>query len=213
MISVTSAAGPYCIEATEVTIGAYSAFLMSNPPLSLMDPSCAGKTSYAPSNNLDLARPTYPVTYVDWCDAFAYCASLDRHLCGRIGRGAALGAVEVTDATKSEWYNACSKSGTRAYPYGTNYAQVCIDSQTGTVGPVGAAPYCVGGFPGIRDMSGNVQEWEDNCVPMGGSGLLDRCKTRGGGYNDGANGVACNAMTSMRRRNQSDDATGFRCCR
>jgi hypothetical protein len=213
MISATSAAGPYCIDATEVTIGSYSAFLKSNPPLSLMDTSCAGKTSYAPSNNLDLARPTYPVTYVDWCDAFAYCASLGRHLCGRIGRGATLGSVEVTDATKSEWYNACSRSGARAYPYGTNYMQVCVDNQTAVVGPVGAAANCVGGFTGLRDMSGNVQEWEDNCVPAGGSALQDRCKTRGGGYNDGASAVACNATMALRRRNQSDDATGFRCCR
>jgi hypothetical protein len=214
MVSVTSAAGPYCIDALEVTIGAYSAFLMSNPPLSLMAPSCAGKTSYAPSNNLNLARPTYPVTYVDWCDAFAYCASVGRHLCGRIGRGVALSAAEVTDATKSEWHNACSRSGVRAYPYGNNYVQnICVDNQIGVVGPVGASPNCVGGFTGLRDMSGNVQEWEDNCVPGIGSGLQDRCTTRGGGYNDGATAVICNATKSLRRRSQSDDATGFRCCR
>jgi hypothetical protein len=213
MVRATSAGGPYCIDATEVTVGAYNEFLVSNPPLSLMGPSCAGKTSYAPVN-IDLSQPLYPVTWVDWCDAFAYCTRAGRHLCGRIGGGAVLSGVEATDAAKSEWHNACSKGGLQAYPYGATYSQVCDDNQTGVLVPVGAFPFCVGGFPGLHDMSGNVQEWEDNCSVVGtAASLKDTCKMRGGGYADGSSGVTCGAMTVTRKRSQADSATGFRCCR
>jgi hypothetical protein len=216
MVAVPTPTGSsYCVDATEATVDAYSAFLSSSPPLSLMPSSCATKTSYAPSVPLDLSRPSYPVANVDWCDAYAFCAQLGKHLCGRIGGGAPLAPIEQSDASKSAWHNACSNGGTRTYPYGSSYSQgTCIDKQgVNAVRPVGSAVGCVGGFPGLHDMSGNVQEWEDNCSTMAGQqpSLSDNCRVRGGGFNDTQLAVTC-ASGSTRKRNQGDSATGFRCC-
>jgi len=216
-IPTVSGGGAYCIDATEVTVGAYTDFLDANPALSLLPASCSGKTSYTPSVTPDSTKPTYPIAHVDWCDAYVFCAFEGKHLCGRIG-GGLLGANDPTDATKSEWQNACSMGGAQVYPYAGSYdAGACVDISVGAVGPVGALATCVGGFPGLHDMSGNLQEWEDNCILNGAPGsppsLQDRCRTRGGGYNDGATAVTCASMLSTRRRNQTDSATGFRCCR
>jgi hypothetical protein len=217
MVNVpTTTSGSYCVDAYEVTVGAYNSFLMSNPSMSLLPASCAGTTTFEPSIPLDLSKPTYPVTSIDWCGAFAYCAELGRHLCGRIGRSTSLGASDETDATKSEWYNACSHGGTLAYPYGNNYVQgACID-RGGNNSPraVGSAAACVGGFAGLHDMSGNAQEWEDNCVTPNGQqpSTQDLCRTRGGAFNDGSAAVACTSLSPTRKRSASDNATGFRCC-
>jgi hypothetical protein len=29
----------------------------------------------------------FPITNVDWCDAYAYCAGIGKRLCGKIGGG------------------------------------------------------------------------------------------------------------------------------
>src|SRR5262249_45730383 len=156
----------YCVDVLEVTIGRYNTFLMANPSTSLLSASCAGNTLFTPSAPLDLGKPNNPVTYVDWCDAYAFCAHLGRHLCGRIGCGAPLDSNEANDPGKSEWHNACSRGGTQAYPYGNGYVQgTCVDRNGGNVPrAVGSATACVGGYAGLHDMSGNVQEWEDNCL-------------------------------------------------
>jgi Sulfatase-modifying factor enzyme 1 len=217
MVNVpTTTGGSYCVDAQEVTIGRYNTFLMSNPSTSLLPASCAGNTLFTPSAPLDLAKPNNPVTSVDWCDAYAYCANLGRHLCGRIGGGAPLASNEVSDATKGEWYNACSRGGTQAYPYGNNYVPgSCVDRNGGNVPrAVGAATACVGGYAGLHDMSGNVMEWEDNCVTMPGQqpSTQDTCKARGGAYSDNFNATACTSMSASKKRSASDPQTGFRCC-
>jgi formylglycine-generating enzyme required for sulfatase activity len=206
MVPTTSGTSFYCIDATEVTIGAYAAFLQSNPSLSLLPPSCTGKSSFVPGSPLDMSRSTYPVGQVDWCDAYGYCANLGRHICGRIGGGATLGASESPDATKSEWYNACSKGGTRTFCYGSTFNPIaCVDNQPA---PVGSAALCVGGFAGIHDMNLNIAEWEDNC--QGTAGLTDQCTTRGGSFSSN-NQVTC-AMADRQRRNVRSSSIGFRCC-
>jgi hypothetical protein len=210
-VPTTTGGASYCVDAKEVTVAAYNDFLLASPSVSLLPPSCSPKTSFAPSVALDLAHPSYPVNNVDWCDAYAYCKSVGRRLCGRIGGGAPIGSSDFADATKSEWHNACSKGGKQAYPYGTSYVpQKCIDSQVLTLHNVGTTSGCVGGYPGLSDMSGNVQEWEDNCST--GSGLDDDCKTRGGSYKDGQTGLTCATTSSNRKRAGSDSSTGFRCC-
>ncbi len=217
MVNVpTTGGGSYCVDANEVTIGGYNTFLQSNPSTSLLPAACAGNTLFAPSSPLDLSKPTYPVTSVDWCDAYAYCAHLGRHLCGRIGRGAPLGSNEVNDATKSEWHNACSRGGTQVYPYGNNYSQgTCVDKNgSNALRAVGSATACVGGYAGLHDMSGNVEEWEDNCITMAGQqpSTQDQCRPRGGAYNDSQTGTSCGSMSAQKRRSASDSTTGFRCC-
>jgi len=75
-----------------------------------------------------MSRANYPVTQVDWCDAWGYCAAAGKHLCGRIGGGNTLQGYETGDAKKSEWYSACSKGGAQTYPYPGQYAGGrCVD--------------------------------------------------------------------------------------
>jgi hypothetical protein len=80
-----------------------------------------------------------PVTFVNWCDAFAYCSYAKKHLCGAIAdpsTGRVAGApitlastaefhdasvLQANDPAIDEWYNACSSQGQAPYPYGSTY--------------------------------------------------------------------------------------------
>ena len=48
----------------------------------------------------------------------------------------------------------------------------------GTLVPVASLPGCQGGYPGVFDMSGNVEEVEDSCDDAG------TCYSRGGSFVD-----------------------------
>jgi formylglycine-generating enzyme required for sulfatase activity len=154
-----------------------------------------------------------PITCVDWCDAVAYCTWAKRHLCGRIGGG----SVDVTtgtayaDATKSEWYAACSGGGAHAYPYGGTYgAGVCNDDGN-AMKDVGSSPACEGAAAGVFDMSGNVDEWADECTTYGDPGVHDACTKRGGAYWATPSGLRCDAYFAD-FRGRLDPGLGFRCC-
>jgi hypothetical protein len=195
----------YCIDATEVTNGAYSAFLATNPSTAMLPASCSQKISFVPAMPIDPGRPTYPITQVDWCDAWGYCAAAGKHLCGRIGGGNTLAGNETGDEHKSEWYNACSRGGAQNYPYPGFYALGrCVDRQYQAPRQVGANTNCVGGYPGLFDMSGNVSEWENECTN-------DQCGTRGGTYNDQSAGLTCTSVVTRNRTSRSQ-SVGFRCC-
>jgi hypothetical protein len=211
MVSVPVPGGTtrYCIDATEVTNDAYSSFLATNPSTAMLPASCSQKTSFVPGMPIDPARPTYPVTQVDWCDAWGYCAAEGKHLCGRIGGGNTLGGNETGDAHKSEWYNACSRGGSQNYPYPGGYMLGrCVDRQYQAPRQVGATTGCVGGYTGIFDMSGNVDEWENQCATGFGG---DQCGARGGNYNDQGNVLTC-ASVVTRNRTFRSSTVGFRCC-
>ena len=55
---------------------------------------------------------------------------------------------------------------------------------------MGTSAGCVGGYPGIVDMSGNLGEWENACAPQG-FGNPDACGVRGGSYNDQSSTLTC----------------------
>jgi len=208
-VPVPGSMSNYCIDATEVTNAAYSAFLATNPSTTMLPAPCAQKTSFVPGLPIDPARPNYPVTQVDWCDAWSFCAAAGKHLCGRIGGGNTLGGVETGDAHKSEWYNACSRGGSQLYPYPGMYSPgLCVDRQYQTPRPVGTSTRCVGGYSGIFDMSGNLGEWENECTTGAGG---DQCGTRGGNYNDQTTLLTCTSVIA-RNRTQRFNAVGFRCC-
>src|SRR5262249_37297314 len=149
----------YGVEATEVTNKMYASFLATNPSKTNQPAYCEWNATFTPLDEWPVAPSLddYPVVFVDFCDAAAYCKWAGRKLCGRIG-GGANAYLDYADPTKSEWYNACSAGGTLAYPYGVTYAgTACVgtdyDGQAGyqpgqdVSHPVGDAKGCEGGYP------------------------------------------------------------------
>jgi formylglycine-generating enzyme required for sulfatase activity len=199
------------MDATEVTNAEYATFLAVAYPTSTQDTWCKFNTTYAPSSGWPTTgRDTYPVVYVNWCDAYAYCKWAGKRLCGKIGGGTNLYA-DYADPTKSEWFNACSKGGTRTYPYGSVFSASACNGYTGggVPLPVGSTLTCEGGYPGLFDLSGNVDEWEDSC--NGAAGESDPCHLRGGSYYDYINVERCDDVPTNVTRDGNFNI-GFRCC-
>jgi sulfatase modifying factor 1 len=203
----------FCIDTTEVTNVQYAAFLDGTPGSVPVSPVCEGNTTYVPSNGWLYATGAgdFPVVWVDWCDAYAYCQWAGKRLCGRIG-GGTNPPDGLMDPAESQWYSACSKGGMLEYPYGEMYEEgFCYGAQPpgAPLMAVGSHPDCVGGYPGIFDMSGSVWEWEDSCSAE--TGPNDRCQIRGGSLYQAAAALTC-ALNSPASRSGSTADRGFRCC-
>jgi formylglycine-generating enzyme required for sulfatase activity len=237
MIEVSS----YCVDSTEVTNGQYSAFLASvepTPTSALSDAGialavCAFNTSYYPSGwTSDVDYPSgdqhFPVGGVDWCDAHDFCVWAGKRLCGEIGGGPVDFNQLRASVEDDEWYYACSAAGAQTFPYGNTFEPTyCngLELHSGSyTDEVTADTKCIGGSPGIYDMSGNVWEWEDSCQSTNGAN--DYCSVRGGSFNwgdsPGPDGgvvvggyLACNytgdAAAQFRSQTSYADV-GFRCC-
>jgi sulfatase modifying factor 1 len=231
LVEITRAGGTFCIDRTEVTNADYAQFLASNPTPALESAACKANTDFTPASDPTnctqydpINKRTDPVACVNWCDAQAFCAWAGKRLCGKIGGGTnAVG--DFADATKSEWYDACSHAGQYKFPYGaqgdTYSPDACIGSDSGFSRPAAVpTPSCQGGYEGVFDMSGNVSEWEDSCAAN--TGLTDQCLYRGGSYLDLDTGTTptllCNSGTSAtpkaasKPRSTRDKEIGFRCC-
>ena len=208
------------IDATEVTRAQYQAWLATNPPTTGQTSLCTWNTSFAPSDDWPPAtNPDNPVAFVNWCDAYAYCAGVGKRLCGAIGGGSMddknEGASE--DATVDQWYAACSSGGANLYVYGnTALTNQCNTNSNGTLA-VGTMIGCQSPdahYAGIFDLVGNVQEWEDFCAGphvAGGSAGNDICTWRGGSYDGGGNS-SCSGNLDIHLRSSTGADTGFRCC-
>ncbi len=78
----------YCIDATEVTNDEYGKFIVAKNGNTAGQPTaCAWNTAYAPSCAQLVKTAKSPVSCIDWCDAYAFCAWAGKRLCGRIGGG------------------------------------------------------------------------------------------------------------------------------
>jgi len=221
----------YEIDATEVTQGQYKSWLATNPPLpTSTEPPCGWKAdpdgslgeTYAILGSIydGADADHHPVFEVDWCDAYSYCKAMGKRLCGKIGGGTNAYA-DFADATKSEWYRACSSGGVNKYPYGATYDATYCDGEgdisniAGTV-PVGSLPHCqstTSGFTGVYDLAGNVKEWEDSCVDgTEPTGVDATCHVRGGAYYSTSAELACDFSASAQRFEATYSIGGIRCC-
>jgi formylglycine-generating enzyme required for sulfatase activity len=217
MVAVTGAE-PYCIDSTEVTRDQYAAWLAGSPTTSGQDSWCSWNTSFVPTRQWPPGtKGGHPVVCVNWCDAYAYCKGIGRRLCGNIDGGANAWG-DFNNATKSQWFNACTSGGQNDYPYGDTFdGQACNgdDKGVGSTVSAGSLSTCqssVSGYAGVYDLSGNAYEWEDTC--SGSLGSADACRVRGGSYYpDAAGAMRCDVDSGLSaKRNIADDNVGFRCC-
>lgn len=203
----------FCIDSTEVTRGQYARFVNAvgadagGPDL----PQCASNLSLEPidpSTERPVPppeSPAFPVRGIDWCDAKAYCLWAGKNLCGGLG-DTTLAAGEVTDPKKSQWAKACSKDGAQRFAYGDSYVGGrCIDGDRPT------SPFnksCEGGYTGLFDMVGNVEEWIDACKPPigpnAGCALMGRVP--------GGDEIASCTTTAAPPANIPWQGAGVRCC-
>jgi formylglycine-generating enzyme required for sulfatase activity len=217
MVRVDAAKGAFCIDSTETTNADYALFLNDKGAnVAGQPPECAWNDTFVPRSAWPAApgRERRPVGFVDWCDAAAYCAWAGKRLCGKLGGGP---NPFESPAGASEWFYACSRGGTRAFPYGATYdASACNGAESPTASDivdVGTLERCEGGFDGIFDMSGNVEEWEASCD--GATGAHDPCHRRGGSSKDGEGDkfMRCDRpYTPESERSVGDHDVGIRCC-
>ena len=207
--TVATKAG-FCIDRTEVTNAAYARFLATSPDVTGQPSACSWNATFGPSLNWPPAvtEQSLPVVYVDWCDAYAYCAWAGMRLCGKIG-GGPVAPDEFKNAGASQWFHACSHGddGAHAYPYGNAYDASTCNEPSGGRSDAGAYAGCVGGYPGLFDMTGNVWEWEDSC--NGDAGIGDGCGIRGGSWENNTIGCAGDLPSG---RGDVRPSIGFRCC-
>jgi formylglycine-generating enzyme required for sulfatase activity len=212
----------FCIDTTETPYKLYDIFV--NDPA--VDPSkgqlpeCAWDTSFAqkapdPYVN-DPQRAERPMIDINWCDAYAFCKYWGKHLCGARGDGGPL-AFDA-QAKTSQWYTACTNGTSQQYPYGQLYDDAACNTGTGmsSVGSldlVGNPKTCQGGVPGLYDMSGNAQEYENDCEHTADA-AADRCHFRGGTYFFMYDSVTCAAIGGGNDnvRSQVGPYNAIRCC-
>ncbi|WP_394822089.1 formylglycine-generating enzyme family protein [Pendulispora albinea] len=212
-------AGVFCIDSTEVTRAQYAEFLAAKVDPGKQIGVCEWNTTFEPDSKKVAPQPgNHPVVAVDWCDAYAYCAWAGKTLCGDLDGGPHTAFTEPASVVSDRWRIACTRGedGFHIYPYGNTYdASVCnaYERKLDATVPVGSDPGCVGGFPGIFDMSANVGEWENTCEISGDGSTptSDRCALRGGSFHHDEDEVRCNDLLIGSRTLTFPDV-GFRCC-
>ncbi len=202
---VVRAAG-VCMDVTEVTVGAYNAFVMADASPTpdagrCKDNAIAARNCGGPNGTND------PRDCVNWCDAFAYCEWAGKRLCGATD-GGALRGPDINNPAFDAWFRACAgEDGGRAYPYGVAYDGGTCQTSSGVATDVGTHPQCR--TPeGVLDLSGNLAEWIDSCT---GDEPASDCFVHGGSFTD-SDRARCDLKEKVARLNSNQTVIGFRCC-
>jgi hypothetical protein len=196
----------FFMDSTEVTIGQYAEFLAAKGEDTGGQPAyCAWNTKYAPEPGEITDELALPMTYVDWCDAAAFCAWADKRLCGAIG-GGAIDADSVTDSAAGQWVRGCAGPNSDTHPSHGGVYDDCNDD-SGYLFATGST--CQGSYDGLFDTQGNAAEWVDSCATQ--DGAADICLSLGGSYT-GVGSDYCNETPTEWMRSDRYNPLGFRCC-
>jgi sulfatase modifying factor 1 len=214
--------GAYCIDATEVSNQQYQAFVtIKGADLTGQPTVCMGANArFTPEGTTPpwpppAGRADLPVVNVDWCDAATFCTWAGKRLCGKIG-GGTVSTAQALDPNVSQWGNACGRKGSRRFPYGDSFKEGACNVEklpppAGDVVAAGSSTGCQGGYDGVFDMIGNVEEWIDSCgLSEDLSG--DACAVVGGSFAPSPGQPDCTNSAQMNQRLSTFAARGFRCC-
>ncbi len=217
-IHVRDGIANFCIDATEVTHAQYEAFVQSAAARAVL----LQLPSFCPPMPVFGAPPVadpadFPARNISWCDAWAYCRYAGKRLCGRIGGGPSLTTTEQATAAHDEAYFACSRGGRQALPYGdTDIPGTCDDgfpdggaNPDASPGPVASWSGCVGGYPGLHDMVGGVDEFYD-AVERNDAGAATYFGHRGGSWMSAK--ADCSLHSGIDVVSAKYIGIGFRCC-
>ena len=189
------------IDLTEVTVAAYRACVDAGRC------TVAGLITRPACNWDEPERGDHPINCVDWNQATAYCAFVDKRL-----------------PTEREWELAARGPEGRAYAWGDSMpaSQLCWDGEGSDLGngkrkgtcpvqryPQGASPL------GVLDLTGNVWEWTSSahCVPESERCARSERVARGGGWHNFAPPMVRAAFRSKGPMSRRDEYLGFRCAR
>src|ERR1019366_4325980 len=203
-LNFTGNVTPFCMDATEVTVDAYTACVhdvrdgnregrCSADHLGEWSTDGTKFTKDARCNYDVPGRGTHPINCVDWNQATAYCHAQNKRL-----------------PNEDEWeWAARGETHARKYPWGdaTPDAQLCwsggLRKKDGTC--------AVGSFPegdapgGIHDLAGNVWEW------TGSNWDVDHRVYRGGSWHSDAATHPRAAERGHQPPGFRSDSVGFRC--
>jgi sulfatase modifying factor 1 len=156
---------------------------------------CVDRDEYTPKGD------ALPAVHQSWSSAKTICESTGKRLC-----------------LESEWQFACEGEEMRPYPYGFERDATACNIDRANLGrpntglrdlrdASGSHPRCVSPF-GVRDMSGNVEEWATLDHPWDPK---DRSTMKGAWWLPGRN--TCRAATTGHGETYEGSQVGVRCCK
>jgi hypothetical protein len=193
-----------CIDVTEVTNAQYDEFVTSiadgGPPSKL--PAVCGAIKKGDAGAKSFARdagasagPFEPTNWVDYCDAYTFCAWAGKRLC-------------KSGSDAGSWAAVCSSNGLHAFSYGDEPDADACDSFPNPLWEAGSFPACRVGATGPFDMNGSLSEWS-LCGAMPDGGPL--CHVLGGSVLTAADNDRCD-LSVVSDAAVRTGSVGFRCC-